>query len=86
MYMNEWADKLDDFLKLSERELLCQAGTILHEEALEHSQIEYEKHRSFRINLPSPVEKHFEQAVKKLQKPRKGSREAARDAKRGKHS
>jgi len=74
MYMEDWIDKLDDFLKLSGRELLTHAGTISHEKAIERAQLEYEKHRAIRINWPSPVEKHFEQAVKKLPRPEKGSR------------
>ena len=74
MYMEDWIDKLDDFLKLSGRELLTHAGTISHEKAIERAQLEYEKHRAIRINWPSPVEKHFEQAVKKLPRPGKGSR------------
>ena len=81
MYMEEWIIKLDDFLKLSGRELLTHAGTISHEQAVERAQIEYEKHRTLRINRSSPVEKHFEQAVKKLPKPGKDSREGAKDAK-----
>ncbi len=84
MYMEDWIAKLDDFLKLSGRELLTHAGTISHEEAIERAQIEYEKHRALRINRPSPVEKHFEQAVKKLPKPGKGSREGAKNAKKSK--
>jgi len=84
MYMEDWIVKLDDFLKLSGRELLTHAGTISHEQAIERAQIEYEKHRAFRINRPSPVEKHFEQAVKKLPKPGKTSREGAKNAKRSK--
>lgn len=75
MYMEDWVAKLDDFLKLSGRDLLTHAGTISHEEAIERAQIEYEKHRAIRINQPSPAEKHFEQAVKKI------SREGAKIAK-----
>jgi len=74
MYMEDWIAKLDDFLKLSGRNLLTHAGAISHEQAIEHAQFEYEKHRALRINRPYPVEKHFEQAVKKLPKPEKSSR------------
>jgi len=84
MYMEDWIAKLDDFLKLSGRELLTHAGMISHEEAVERAQIEYEKHRALRINRPSPVEKHFEHAVKKLPKPGKVAREDAKNAKRKK--
>ena len=84
MYMEDWITKLDDFLKLSGRELLTHTGTVSHEQAVERAQIEYEKHRTRRINRPSPVEKHFEQAVKKLPKPGKDSREGAKNAKKRK--
>ena len=76
MYMQDWIDRLDDFLKLSGRELLTHAGTISHEKAMASAQIEYEKHRAFQINQASPVEKHFEQAVKKV------SREAGKKGKK----
>jgi hypothetical protein len=66
MYMQDWINRLDDFLKLSGRELLTHQGTISHEKAIARAQIEYEKHRAIQINQPSPVEKHFEQAVKKV--------------------
>jgi hypothetical protein len=78
MYMGDWIAKLDDFLKLSGRELLTDAGTISHEQAIERAQIEYEKHRALQINQPSTVEKHFDQAVKKLPKSGTGSREDAK--------
>jgi len=78
MYMEDWITKLDDFLKLSGRQLLTHAGTISHGQAIERAQIQYEKHRALRINLPSPVEKHFEQAVKKLPQSGKDSREGAK--------
>ena len=66
MYMQDWINRLDDFLKLSGRELLTHQGTISHEKAIARAKIEYEKHRALQINQPSPVEKHFEQAVKKV--------------------
>ena len=34
MYMRDWISKLDDFLKLSDREILTNAGTVSHEQAL----------------------------------------------------
>ena len=69
MYMSDWVIKLDDFLKLSGRDLLTHAGNISHEQALIKAQLEYEKHRAMQINLPSPVEADFENAIKKLPKP-----------------
>ena len=34
MYMNDWLSKLDDFLKVSEREILTHAGKMSHEAAV----------------------------------------------------
>lgn len=67
MYMRDWIAKLDDFLKLSDREILTHAGTVSHKQALDKAREEYEKfHREHR-NDPSPVERHFLEAVKELQ-------------------
>jgi hypothetical protein len=75
MYMKDWAAKLDDFLKLTGRELLDHAGTVSHEQALAKAQVEYEKHRAWRINQPSPAEVDFEQAIRRLPKPDTAGRE-----------
>ena len=75
MYMSDWIAKLDDFLKLSGRKLLTHAGNISHKQALTKAQLEYEKHRTMQINLPSPVETDFEQAIKQLPKPEPKKRE-----------
>ena len=74
MYMSGWIIKLDDFLRLSERDLLTHAGTISHEQALSKAQSEYEKYRAAQANKPSPIEAHFEQAIKKLPKPGAGKK------------
>ena len=74
MYMNDWAAKLDEFLGASGREILTHAGTISQEEAFAKAQAEYEKHHASKINQPSLVEKHFEQAIKKLLKPGAGKK------------
>jgi len=80
MYMSDWSVKLDDFLKLSGRELLTHAGKISHEQALTKALLEYEKHRTIQINFPSPVEADFERAIKQLPKP--GSKKALPPSKR----
>jgi len=71
MYMRDWISKLDDFLRLGEREILTHAGTISHEEALRKAELEFEKFRVLQLVQPSQVEKDFDEAVKKLPKPRK---------------
>jgi hypothetical protein len=66
MYMRDWIAKLDDFLRLSEREILDHAGTISHDDALARAEREYEKWRTQQAALPSPVEEHFDEAVKEI--------------------
>jgi len=43
--MQDWIQKLDDFLKASEKELLTNAGTVSHKMAIEKAKLEYEKYR-----------------------------------------
>lgn len=45
MKMHDWITKLDDFLRISEKELLHDAGTVSHQQALEKAKAEYEKYR-----------------------------------------
>ena len=45
MKMKDWIKKLDDFLKISEKELLTHAGTISHKMAVEKAKMEYDKYR-----------------------------------------
>ncbi|OGU50467.1 MAG: cell filamentation protein Fic [Ignavibacteria bacterium GWC2_35_8] len=68
MYMKGWIEKLDDFLKLSEHEILTHAGAISHEAAISKAETEYEKFHKKLLEKPSEVEKHFEEAVEKLKK------------------
>jgi len=66
MYMEDWIAKLDEFLRISEREVLDHSGTVSHEQALQKAEIEFEKYRQALLNEASPVERHFDEAVKKL--------------------
>jgi hypothetical protein len=68
MYMRDWIAKLDDFLRLSGRELLTHAGEISHEDAMKKAEVEFEKYRQQQFAEPSRVEKDFEAAVKQLPK------------------
>jgi len=45
MRMADWIQKLDDFLKISEKELLDNAGEVSHQKALDKTKAEYEKYR-----------------------------------------
>lgn len=68
MYMKDWIGKLDDFLRLSERDILTHAGKISHEAAKEHANIEFDKYNQRQLAEPSPVEAHFEESLKQLKK------------------
>ena len=74
MTMADWISKLNDFLKLSDHEVLTHAGRITAEEARLKAQGEYEAYRRQLDSLPSEVEKDMaralENAVNKLQKPK----------------
>jgi len=64
MYMADWIAKLDSFLKLSDREILQHAGRISHDEAVAKAALEYDRFATARAQLPAPVEKHFQDAVR----------------------
>ena len=67
MTMNNWISKLDEFLKISGRELLDHAGKISAETARAKAEKEYVRYRSLQDAQPHPVDAHFEQAAKQLQ-------------------
>ncbi len=74
MYMKDWVVKLDDFLKLSGKELLLNAGTVSHEQAAEKALLEYQKYRECQMNEPGPVEHHFFEAIKEIKRIETGRR------------
>ena len=59
MYMKDWIKKLDDFLKLSGKELLNHAGSVSAEVAKLKADEEYDKFRERTQYQLSPVEIHF---------------------------
>ena len=64
MHMADWISKLDDFLRLSDREILTHAGTVSHETAVAKAEREYAVFDAQRRSLPSRVEADFEAAVR----------------------
>ncbi len=46
MKMQDWLQKLDDFLRISEKELLTNTGKVSHQKAIEKAKFEYDKYRS----------------------------------------
>ena len=68
MYMKDWIQKLDDFLKLSGKELLSHAGKISAELAKQKANTEYDKFKERTVYSLSPVEIHFLENFEKEQK------------------
>ena len=68
MYMQDWIVKLDDFLRLSERDILTHAGRVSHELAVAKAEGEFEKFQVRQLAQPTEVEKQFEAMVKDLKR------------------
>ena len=45
MTMEDWARRIDAYLSSDERPLLDNAGSVSHEEAMQHAETEFEKYR-----------------------------------------
>lgn len=74
MTMRAWISKLDDFLRLGDRDVLTHAGRVSAEAAKVKALAEYDTWRRHQDALPSPAEQDMtqalEQAVRALPKPR----------------
>lgn len=75
MYMQDWAQELDHFLRLTRKEILTHAGKVSADAALARAQAVYEQYRVQQGRLPSRVEQDFERAIaepiKQLERARK---------------
>ena len=68
MYMSDWIQKLDDFLRLSDKEILTHAGSISAKLAKEKADAEYDKFKERTANELTPVEIHFIENFEREQK------------------
>jgi hypothetical protein len=68
MYMKDWVERLDDFVKMADKPLLQDAGSISHQQALEKATSEYEKYKTQTKNELSEAEKHFVEHLEKTAK------------------
>ncbi|UJP63332.1 virulence RhuM family protein [Mongoliitalea daihaiensis] len=70
MYMKDWIERLDDFLRMTGNEILTHAGKISHQQMLDKAKLEYEKYKALTVSDLSEAEKHFvdylEKETKKL--------------------
>ncbi len=77
MYMKDWIERLDNFVRMTGNNILQNAGTVSHTQALKKANAEYEKYKEKTKNELSEGEKHFvkqiENTAKKLnpKKPKK---------------
>lgn len=67
MKMADWAAKLDDFLKLSDFDILTHAGKISSEQMKQKAKAEYDKFRRVIDASPTQVDKDLAQAIKSLE-------------------
>lgn len=63
MTMRGWIAKLDDFLKLGDRDVLTHAGRVSAEIAKVKAQAAYDAWHDRQMNAPSAAERHFIEAT-----------------------
>lgn len=68
MTMRDWITKLDDFLRLSDRDILTHAGKVTADAAKAKAQAVYDKWHADQLNAPSAIEGHFIEATAKAKK------------------
>ena len=86
MAMRDWIVKLDDFLKLSGRELLQHSGKISAADAREKAEAEFDRYRRFLDTQPRRIDDDLERAaneIKKRPKPKKPRKPQDDDSERG---
>lgn len=69
MTMRAWVTKLDEFLKISDREILTHAGAISAEVAKAKAEREYDRYRARQDAQPRAIDAAFEVVAKQLKKP-----------------
>ena len=67
MYMKDWLKTIDDYLKMTRREILTTKGSVSHQQAIEKAHAEYDKFKKKQDDILSPVEKHFIESIDKLE-------------------
>ena len=67
MHMKDWIAKLDDFLRVTARDILSHSGNISHKVALDKAGVEYAKYRQLQADMLSPVEHHFLETAKEIE-------------------
>ena len=67
MYMKDWLETIDDYLKMTRRDILTSSGHISHKQAIEKAHAEYDKYKNRLDDKLSPVEKDFIESIGMLE-------------------
>lgn len=59
MYMKDWLETIDDYLKMTRRDILTTTGHISHRQAISKAHSEYDKFKQLQYNDLSSVEQDF---------------------------
>lgn len=68
MYMKDWLETIDDYLKMTRRDILTTKGKITHKQALQKAHREFERYQKQQNLILSPVEHHFLESIEELNK------------------
>lgn len=80
MTMNDWSERLQQFLSMTGRDILTHAGSISREQAVDKAHREYDSFKQRQLTSPSEAELHFlanaEKELKRLEQEvkKKGSK------------
>ena len=66
MYMKDWLETIDDYLRMTRRDILTTKGKVTHQQALEKAHSEYERYKRNQEYILSPVECHFLERIGEL--------------------
>ena len=67
MYMKDWLETIDDYLKMTRRDILTTKGRVTHKQAIDKAHQEYEKYKKKQEEQLSAVEQHFIESIKELE-------------------
>ena len=68
MYMKDWLETIDDYLKMTRREILTTSGHVSNQQALQKAHAEYDKYKKQQDLRLSPVEQSFLDSVEQLER------------------
>ncbi|MBK9214462.1 MAG: virulence RhuM family protein [Chloracidobacterium sp.] len=68
MYMKDWSERLDDFLRMAGNDILDHPGTVSHEKAIQKAAVEYQKFKDLHKNDLSEGEKDFIEHLETVEK------------------